>query len=289
MLELKVGRLLELHERLIIEKGYFERNQHELTKKGTGHIQFQAVDLQKLTDVVGEVEQIAKSVGLTSTQQAAARTKLFLSQAPLDNPSFGGLTMQAVHCGTMFRHLADIASRVRDDCQARIYFQVPPENAELYQPATPPFGADVERVFPVAIDDVAEAGKCLALGQGTATVFHLMRVMEAGLRGLATELGIPYAPSWESYIKQLGDVLDSKNYAKLSAHQKTKRPFYQDVLGDLSAIKLVWRNPTMHIVKSYDIDRAKMIFGAVESFMRDLAANLGGPIPPVVISTGSTS
>jgi hypothetical protein len=30
MLELKVGRLLELHERLTIDKGLFERAHHEL-------------------------------------------------------------------------------------------------------------------------------------------------------------------------------------------------------------------------------------------------------------------
>jgi hypothetical protein len=286
MLEFKVGRLLELHERLTIEKGYFERGQHEL-KAGIGHIRFEPADLRKLTDTVIEIEQIARSVGLTSTQQAAATTKEFLSQAPLDNPSFSGLVMRAADCGTMFRHLSDIVSRIRDDCKARIYFQVAPENAALYQPTGPQFGEDVERVFPIAIDDIAEAGRCLALGQGTATVFHLMRVMEAGLRALAAELGVPYAPSWESYITQLEKILNSKNYTNLTDQQKAKRPFYQDVLGDLSAIKLVWRNPTMHIVKSYDIDRAKMIFGAVESFMKHLAERLD-PIPPVVISTGPT-
>jgi len=70
MLELKVGRLLELHERLTIEKGYFERRQHELTKAGSGHIRFEPTDLQKLTDTVSEIEQVSRSVGLTSTQQA---------------------------------------------------------------------------------------------------------------------------------------------------------------------------------------------------------------------------
>jgi len=285
MLELKVGRLLELHERLTIEKGYFERGQHELTKAGTGHIRFLAADLRNLLSAVTEIEQIAASVGLTSTQQAAATTKGFLFQAPLDNPEFEGLVMQAAECSTMFRHLTDIVSRLRDDCKARIYFQIAPENALRYHPVEPGFGEEVERAFPIAIDDIVEAGKCLALGQGTATVFHLMRVMEAGLRALAADLGIPYAPSWEAYKKQLDKILDTNNYANLTADQKTKRPFYQDALGDLVAIKTAWRNPTMHIVKSYDIKQATVVWSTIESFMRHVAANLS-PAPVALISTG---
>ncbi len=115
-----------------------------------------------------------------------------------------------------------------------------------------------------------------------------MRVMEAGLRGLALELGVQYAPSWESYIRKLNTILASENYAILTEAQRAKRPFYADVLGDLAAIKLVWRNPTMHIVKSYDVGQAKMIFGAVESFMRHLADELDHPVTQAVISTGST-
>ncbi|MFF0949085.1 hypothetical protein ACFYE9_15795 [Rhizobium leguminosarum] len=285
LLELKVGQLLDLHERLTIERGYFERGQHELTNAGTGHIRFEAADLSNLKNVVTEIEQIAASNGLTSTQQAAARTREFLSQAPLDNPQFSGLVMTAANCGTMFRHLTDITSRIRDDCNARIYFQIAPENARLYQPIKPHFGEEVERVFPIAIDDIAESGKCLALDQGTAAVFHLMRVVEAGLRALAADLGIPYAPSWEAYKKQLDKILDTNNYANLSADQKAKRPFYQDALGDVVAIKIAWRNPTMHIVKSYDTKQAAVVWSATESFMRHVAANLS-PAPLAQISTG---
>ncbi len=39
--------------------------------------------------------------------------------------------MQRDNCGTLFRHLLEIISRVRDDCGGRIYFQIASENAKL--------------------------------------------------------------------------------------------------------------------------------------------------------------
>jgi hypothetical protein len=47
------------------------------------------------------------------------------------------------------------------------------------QLAVTPVGEQVEIKFMSAIQDIEEAGKCLAMGRGTATVFHLMRVVEA--------------------------------------------------------------------------------------------------------------
>ncbi len=162
------------------------------------------------------------------------------------------------------------------------------EDRGLYRPKQPLFGDDVFDRFPVAIDDIAEAGKCLALERGTAAVFHLMRVMEAGLKALGAELGIVYAPSWESYIRQLNSLLDSSNYDKLTPEQKSKRPFYQDVLGDLTSIKGAWRNPTMHIVRSYDAKQARTVFEAVKALMQHLAKELSAD-PAMQISTGQSS
>jgi hypothetical protein len=63
-----------------------------------------------------------------------------------------------------------------------------------------PFGNAVWNAFPSAIDDSIEAGKCIALERYTAAVFHLMRVLEAGLKALAKALGAPRtgASAWET-------------------------------------------------------------------------------------------
>ena len=51
-------------------------------------------------------------------------------------------------------------------------------------------------------------------------VFHLMRVMEAGLKATAGSLGIPYAPSWESYLKQIGGKLEIEWKKKIAPSGK---------------------------------------------------------------------
>ena len=131
----------------------------------------------------------------------------------------------------------------------------------------PLFGLEVHACFGAAIDDIEEAGNCLATDNGTAAVFHLMRVMECGLKALGKELGIPYAPSWESYINQTP-------HPKRPRKVKKNLKFYKEILGDLQSVKFVWRNPTMHIDRKYSPDEAEEIFKSVRRFMQRLAAFL---------------
>ncbi|MGY3694272.1 hypothetical protein ACVIGA_004352 [Bradyrhizobium sp. USDA 3240] len=135
------------------------------------------------------------------------------------------------------------------------------------------FGDDVAARFPTSSFDIEEGGKCLSLGRPTATVFHMMRVMEVGLKALAKELKIPYAPSWESYIRQIDANITAKHKSKAKKWLEME-PFYRDVLGNLTSIKIAWRNPTMHIVRNYTQDEAEDVLRAVRTFMRRLSERL---------------
>jgi len=125
---------------------------------------------------------------------------------------------------------------------------------------------------------VEDAGKCLALSQGTAAVFHLMRIMEAALKGLGGLLGIPYAPSWESYIGQIEKCINEKHKRK-TVQWKRDEAFYREILGNLQTIKIAWRNPTMHIVRRYSIEEAEEIYIAVRGFVQRIAPRLPKPKP----------
>jgi hypothetical protein len=46
------------------------------------------------------------------------------------------------------------------------------------------------------------------------------------------------------------------------------------VLAHLHAVKVAWRNPTMHIVNQYTPEQAEEVFNAVRGFMRHLASKL---------------
>jgi hypothetical protein len=113
----------------------------------------------------------------------------------------------------------------------------------------------------------------LALGQGTACVMHLMRVMEAGLKALGMALKIPYAPSWESYLAQIQTRIGSKHKIK-RVKWKRDESFFRDLSGDLISVKQAWRNPSMHIDRRYSKEEAEEIFKTVKTFMRKLAARM---------------
>jgi hypothetical protein len=270
MLKLEVGRLLELHERLTVARGNFARWEHELTKAGTGHIEFAADNYRKLLNDVTDVERISKLAGLMNTQKAAERTKGFLSKAPVNDPTFKGSGMVAGDCATMSGHLMDIVSRIRDECNSRLYFQIAPENAELLRPDVQHFGADVEEAFSAATEDIAEAASCLGLERTTACVFHLMRAMEAAVRRLGEKLNVTIIDR-DNVDLEWGKILaNMKAPIEAMPRGETKNK-WSECLSFLYHVKQAWRNDTMHPKKTYTAVEARRAYQATQSFMQHLA------------------
>lgn len=135
------------------------------------------------------------------------------------------------------------------------------------------FGKQVSDSFPSAAYDISEAGKCLALDRGTACVFHLMRVMETALREVASALSIQECHEWGRYLNAIRDKVVAM---KKSDPQwfKANGGFYNEVQAHLSAVKLTWRNPTMHVVNRYGEESAKDIFESVRMFMAHVATRI---------------
>jgi hypothetical protein len=168
--------------------------------------------------------------------------------------------------------LEELIGRVRDEISEVVFMTLDSKDADLWEKPEL-FGAPVNEKFPSAIYDIEEAGKCLACGRGTAAVFHLMRVMEIGLKATAAALEISYAPSWDGYLRQLKANLE-KDWKEKSPDWKQEEPFFREVYGHLHAVKIAWRNPTMHVQKVHTAEQAEDIFYAVRGFMRHLAERL---------------
>lgn len=143
------------------------------------------------------------------------------------------------------------------------------KEAEHYENPREGWGL-AEKRFRKAVRDIEEASKCLAFNRGTATVFHLMRIMEAGLVATAKVIDIPYAPSWESYLRQMQKQLDLL-WDKRSEKLRKNEQYVREVHGLLSAVKVTWRNPTVHVRRDYTLEEAEEVYGAVKSFMRHLS------------------
>jgi hypothetical protein len=191
--------------------------------------------------LIGHLRSISEACGVAGLTVSAAvvrQQQLWVSTKESPNSIIATFGDVIGTCKT-------ILDTVQAELASKLFFRLSDETAKYYKDKRL-FGDEVETVFPSAVTDIEESGKCLALGRGTATVFHMMRVAEIGLKKVGADLNIPYAPSWESYTKQIGDKL-AMPHSKKSIKLRKNSPFYREVLGDILSMKTAWRNPTMHI------------------------------------------
>jgi len=116
------------------------------------------------------------------------------------------------------------------------------------------FGKDVAKAFPSAEDEIKNAGNCLSADLFTAATFHLMRIVEIGLRELARELHVKkikkntpldYA-QWKEVVNEIADKLEKKLPTTKGSKKTAALQFKHDTLSDFKAFE-VTRNEVMHL------------------------------------------
>lgn len=141
------------------------------------------------------------------------------------------------------------------------------------------FGPDFDAKFQTSgAFELDEAAKCLALGRPTASVFHLMRLMEIGVASVARCLNIPdpVKPSERNWGKIL-DSIDAgikRKWPTTSDRTAGEGSLFEGLYASLDAVKNPWRNATMHVENKYTEDEAEHIFIAVKGFMKKLASRM---------------
>jgi hypothetical protein len=174
------------------------------------------------------------------------------------------------------RLFAQLADTIRLEMQTVLFFHLPSSQAQFYE-RKELFGREVSKRFSNLESDIIEAGNCLALGRGTACVFHLMRVMEAGVQELGSVLGIGKVAE-----KNWQPILDEVNKAiKTLPHHGSGTATLSEVAANLYSVKLAWRNEVMHPKATYTVDEATDVLRQVKLFMSNLVETL----PPAPSTT----
>jgi len=171
-----------------------------------------------------------------------------------------------------FAHELD--GRITDELHRTTLFGLTVEEDERLDQRLP-FGQQVADAFPSSLADIDEANKCLVFSRYTACVFHLMRVVEIGVKALGARLAIDttHKPGWETILKKAHGQMSLPNDKKDPDWIKDE-DFLSDAITMLTAVKTAWRNPTMHIEKTYTPEHAERIYDAVKGFMQQLATKL---------------
>jgi hypothetical protein len=184
------------------------------------------------------------------------------------------------------REIEHLLAVVHGEFEARQFFHLSNDRAKYFN-AVRLFGEEVDSAFPYARDDIREAGNCMATERNTAAVFHLMRVVEWGLRALCGSLGmrqvrrskrshIPLAwADWETLLNQLQPRIESRiNKLKRGARRQAEQEFYYPILQDIRGIKDAWRNQVMHTRSEYSRVQADAVFEHVRRIMSTLATRI---------------
>lgn len=120
--------------------------------------------------------------------------------------------------------------------------------------------------------NMTEACKCIAFERWTASVFHLMRIVEGVTKALGAKLGIEkiWYGSWEAIIREFQKHIDSKG------DKAPTREIYvlKEILLSFERVKDAWRNPTMHMEKKYTPEEVIEIFHATDWYITKVAKEL---------------
>lgn len=145
---------------------------------------------------------------------------------------------------------------------------------DLYDPKDPPFGVKFNPKFVGCAYDLEEAGKCLSLGRSTASAFHSLRILEAGVYALSRSLSIPDPikgadRTWGKMLNLIRDELENRWPAKSGRVSGDARVF-DDIYGALAGMQNPYRNSTMHLADKYTPEEARHIYELVRGLMMRL-------------------
>lgn len=156
-----------------------------------------------------------------------------------------------------------------------IAFFIIPSKKLLYYHGENLCSKDVEVKLPRAYSELKEAGKCFATSRFQASVFHAMRAIEVVLKVVAKSLGIPELDrdqNWGDILNKVKSEIDKQKNCNSNWHEEKK--FYESTYTYLHAIKVAWRNPTMHVENVYTDDSAEGIFNSVKLLLNQIAQKL---------------
>jgi hypothetical protein len=215
------------------------------------------------------VNELATSLELTEKLCIATDLKLSLNQV-----KHARQTLHAPGCNPeiLVHILRELVSRMYEELQGETFLYIPKPKA-LFLKDEIWVDASIEENFPSSVPEFQRARWCYALDEATACVFHLMRVVDTGLKAAAFSLGIEYRTrGWGAVGECIQKKMEQK-YGVKTDEWKQAEPFYAGVLTDIQAISKAHRNATIHeIGEIYDDREAHHLLLIVHGFIRHLSS-----------------
>jgi len=187
----------------------------------------------------------------------------------------------------LFLALKPLAEAMDDELGYLYFFHYPKERAMMLL-RIPGDWHDTIKSFPTSEKEITTGVDCYALGHNCASVFHMMRVAEIGLRALARERKVVF-PKHPLEWAEWNDMIERIEVSARSVSQGLTRgpkldairTFYSSAIAQLKAFKET-RNRVSHMRGDFDDLDAQRAIRQVRDFMDGLSVKISektnGPI-----------
>jgi hypothetical protein len=219
-------------------------------------------DDRKMLDMVFKFEAWCLELNLPSSAAKISQIRLWDTNGSLN-------------IGKLRDLYKDLHGRLQDELDDRHFLSLSVDEAKNYWQNKSLLEPDVAAKFsPSLLEDLEEAGSCLAVERATAAVFHLMRVMEAAVGTFASKHNVKITNDldWGTILAAIKPAIEG--LPKTNETEKALKDQHSEVFSLLYHVKQAWRNPTMHPKRTYTPEQAKEIFAAVKSYLTCLGALL---------------
>lgn len=234
-------------------------------------VQLDPIDLRDQGGVylmsLAYMNDTAKWLELPATLAAATRCKSAFGKLT----GAGGFVVGKRVVNEIVANSHQLTTSLSDELEKHHTYIVAPREGELIDNGISQFGPEVVNALPAIRQDVSQGAKCRAYELWTASVMHMMRVVEVGVTVLSDHLGVTRGPSWGVTIANVLQALDGQRKVKGDAEQKQ---WASETASYLNFVKDAFRNPAMHPEMTFDREQAISIYDNTRSFMRMLVKQL---------------
>jgi len=177
----------------------------------------------------------------------------------------------------MYATLSSLADAVLVALANHFYYCYPAHKAQVFYNWQDEWGP-VYSSFPDAYADIFLGVDCWAMGHDTASVFHMMRVLELGLSWLAKDVGEEMGvDNWHNVIDRIEKrIREAANTMPKGLEKTSRLQFLSQAAKEFRYFKdgrRLWRNYVSHNRGIYDEHQARSVLEHVKSFMLTLATH----------------
>ena len=219
-----------------------------------------------LTSIKQECITLELKHTLSMTQGIESK---FLAREKADPGSVFSIGIAPYTYADLLNDLDTLDMSFSNELQEELIFRIAPDKNNYFE-KDDLFGPEVSHAFPSAIDNIRNAGTCFAVEQWDASVFHLMRVLERGLRVVAIRFSVSFQnATWNTIIQDIETSIGGIN-PSFGTDWREQRTFYSDVARHFRFLKDAWRNHIMHLGDEYDEGKALSVLRHVHELMQTL-------------------